>query len=710
MTVDDRRLDAALRQVPLPDSVEDGLTRESLFEDAAIDALLARVPASPDLGPRIREAINSGPARPRSGAVDLARLAPSRPRQFALERVADRSRSKRSTAVFRESLRVAMAVAVAFAVTLTGIGFSRWLEGRPQSPGSVATRLQPPEARPREPVAAAPDSSRLPASGVSIPARAGGTPPASDIPETAASGKPEAFFAPELNDSRRLAVDDRRQADAATIRGAPIRPLSGSRLPMTMRTVELPGEVRRAVPRSPAFDLAFEMAQGQSPFVSPAADPLLAIDQPPLTLRTDDFALLGSGALVRQREPLRAEQILAALPPPEPLTVAGEPLRLGMHVVRSWRDMRGRPSLLLEVVAHAVGGGPVPERSAVRPICLVLDQSAAGDRLAWPRICRGLTAVAGQLSPTDRVTLILCGPRPRVALERAAPGRLAALATDLEWLPATSSADLDAGLQLAQAVADGSRTIVVSHDGTLERGRETVRAALTGWHRHRAEVGGDSLEASSDGGPRFIILDPAAPRRGRAGDPTFGRTGLDSVSIRRAMIREVLQRETTVAADCRLEVRFDPGAVAGYRLLGHRQSAVESLSTTQPEAIDLHVGETARVVYEVIPRRSLDEPLATAILHWRPPAGAARAVTTRDPGSQPDRGATTPSPHGCELLLASILGETLGASPHVAQRGPPLAVAAGVSTAWKDRGDVTPFGATLIRCLESRRTWTHHRD
>ena len=709
MTVDDRRLDAALRQVPLPDSLQNGLTAESLFDDAAIDALLSRVPTPSDLGLRIHEAINSGPARPRSGAVDLARLTPSAPPRSALNRAADRSRSKRSTAVFRESLRVATAVAAAFAVTLTGIGFSRWLEGRPPRPDSVATRLQPPEPRPREPLAAATDSSPPPPAGVSHSAEAGPRPGAA-VSATAAADTPESLAAPELADSRPLAAGSGRDADAAIIRGAPTAPLAAGRLPVTMRTVELPGEVRRAVPRSPAFDLAFEMAHGQSPFVSPAADPLLAVDQPPLTLRTDDFDLLGSGAAVRQREPLRAEQILAAMPPPEGPTRAGEPLQLGMHVVRSWRDRQDKPSLLLEVVAHAVGGRPQPERPEARRICLVLDQSAAGDGSAWPRICRGLAAVAEQLSPTDRVTVILCGPRPRVALDQGAPDRLAALAVDLEWLPATVSADLDAGLRLVQASANESRTIVVSHDGTLERGRDTVRTALAGWHRHRAEAGGDSLAISRHSGPRFVILDPAASSLTRSGGPTFGRTGLDAASIRRAVIREVLQRETLVAADCRLEVRFDPVAVAGYRLLGHRQSAVESLSAAPPEAVDLHLGETARVVYEVIPRRSLDDSLASAVLRWRAPAGADRTVKMRDPGSQSDRTAATPSPHGCELLLASILGEALGASPHVAQRGPPLAAAVGISTAWKKRGDVTPFGATLIRCLESRRPSSHHRD
>ena len=709
MTVDDRRLDAALRQVPLPDAIKDGLTAESLFDDAAVDALLSRVPASPDLGPRIREAITSGPARPRSGAVDLARLTPSTPQPSARDQPAGRRRSNRSTAVFRESLRVAIAVAAAFAVTLTGIGFSRWLEGRPAGQGSVATRLRPSPEQPREPLAAVGGPSLPPRVNGSSRAPAG-TPPAPALASTAAAGTPESSVAPERAASRPVAAGDRRGADAAIIRGAPMQPLAAGRLPLTMRTVELPGEVRRAVPRSPSFDLAFEMAHGQSPFIAPAADPLLAVDQPPLTLRTDDFDLLGSGASGRQREPLRAEQILAALPPPESLTLAGEPLRLGMHVVRSWRDVQDRPSLLLEIVAHAVGGGPEPEQAAARPICLVLDQSAAGDGLAWPRICRGLAAVARQLSPTDRVTLILCGPRPRVALDRGTPDRLAALAVDLEWLPATASADLDAGLQLAKASATESRTIVVAHDGTLERGRGTVRTALAGWHRRRAEAGGDSLTMSPDGGPRFVILDPAALSLTRPGEPTFGRAGCDAASIRRAMIREVLRRETLVAAACRLEVRFDPVAVAGYRLLGHRQSAVESLSAAPPEAVDLHRGETTRVVYEVIPRRSLDDPLASAVLRWRQPDGPVRTITIRDPGSQADRAATTPSRHGCELLLASILGEALGASPHVAQRGPPLAAAASISEAWKERGDVTAFGATLIRCLESRRTWSHHRD
>ena len=285
---------------------------------------------------------------------------------------------------------------------------------------------------------------------------------------------------------------------------------------------------------------------------------------------------------------LRAEEILAAMPPPASLTAAGAPLRLGIHGVRSWRAINEKPSVLVEVAAHAIGEGEQPARDEPRAICFVLDQSAAGDGLTWPRICRGLAAAAGQFSAADRVTVILCGQRPRVALDQAAPARLAALAADLEWLPAAAAADLNAGLRLVEEEAGASRTTVVSHDGTLDRGRGTLRAALAGWHRHLAQTEGDPSASSGSGGPRVIVL-----------DPTFGRT------------------------DCV---------------------------------------------------------------------------------------AATPSPHGCELLLASILGEALGASPHVARRGPPLAVAAAVSTAWQERGDVTAFGATLIRSLEPRPSRSPDRD
>ena len=171
------------------------------------------------------------------------------------------------------------------------------------------------------------------------------------------------------------------------------------------------------------------------------------------------------------------------------------------------------------------------------------------------------------------------------------------------------------------------------------------------------------------------------------------------MAIRRDLLRQVTGDDTLVARQCGLEVRFDPKRVAAYRLIGHRQSAVESLADSPQPTIDLHTGETVRAVYEVVPKEAGTLGLAAARLTWRTPDGAAARLEAVD-GDAGDRSATLPSPHGCELVLAATLGELAGGSPHITQPRTAIKALASFADRWQDRGDVTPFGTHLIRAVE----------
>ena len=65
--------------------------------------------------------------------------------------------------------------------------------------------------------------------------------------------------------------------------------------------------------------------------------------------------------------------------------------------------------------------------------------------------------------------------------------------------------------------------------------------------------------------------------------------------------------------------------------------------------------------------------------------------------SGPDATATTPSPHGCELLLAIALGEEATGSAHALPRG--RAAAADLIARWRARGDITPLGTVLADAI-----------
>jgi hypothetical protein len=719
MTDAERQLDDDLRRVPLPENLRAALTPEALFADAAIDRLLMSVAVPPGLADRVQAAARAGDAPARNGVVDLTRFAAGRGEPASPGRPATGGAARRSRAgltVVREAGRVAAALGLAFLLATAGIQLSRSLEGPAGARPSFAAGAGP---RPLD-VKEAPTSHSAtsgPAAAPSAPlateAAGGGGGDAPLLPGALEPAVASVHRAPPPpTDPGTAALDEHLPARAELPAWAelpdagPVRVLGAAVAladAVTMTVVELPRDARRQVPTSAAFDLAFEMKHGESPFVDPAADSSLAVDRPPLTLGTDGLDRLvrdGADRRLRGLAPrIRAEELLAAMPPPPELAGPGtEPVRLGLVAVRSGRSFNGRPTLFLEAAAFAAGNRGV--RDTPLQATLILDQAAAGDPEAWPRICRGLAAVAARLDPRDRINVVLAGPRPRIAVRDAAPAALADEAVNWEALPAAASSDLDAAVDAArEAGLLAGRTVVVAHGATLDRSRGNVRELLSSWHRALALTGGDPLASAPTDGMRFVVLDPATLAPDRDAGPTFGRTSLDAVAIRRDLLRQVTGDDTLVARQCGLEVRFDPQRVVAYRLIGHRQSAVESLADSPQSTIDLHAGETVRAVYEVVPKEAGTLGLAAARLTWRTPDGAAARLEAVD-GDAGDRSATLPSLHGCEVVLAATLGELAGGSPHITQPRTAIKALASFADRWQDRGDVTPFGTHLIRAVE----------
>ncbi|MCE9632464.1 MAG: DUF3520 domain-containing protein [Planctomycetia bacterium] len=706
MTEQDRHIDAYLRDVSAPMDLERRMAADALFADDTLDRVLAEVALPAGLVDRLHARVGGPlPAGRNAGSIDLERIASAAARGGE---AADRHRlrfGRWATAIARDGLAVVMALSVAWIVFAVGAELSQRLASLPRgkfaaaAPPRVVTRgvADDAAAAPQEPVGKEPAGvDRRPRPRLA-PANVTGNRTGEPAVATLAAGP-----------TAETAAEPASASLPPQVRGAAVgltgeRPADSS----AMRLLEPPREAWRLAPRVRGYDLAFEMAHGESPFVDPAM-PGLSTDVPPLTLRTDAFDRLAAGvgrpwhAVDRN---LRMEHVLAAIPAATAPTGIGPSgdgdVRVDIHCVRSFRSVSGVPSRIVEVAATADRDGS-PMAASPLEATIVLDRSAGGDLAIWPRICRGLAAVAGQMSPNDRVTVMVSGPVPRLAVRRGDAVTIAALAAELERLPPMDASDIDAAIRMAstESTTTGSRLVVVAHQETADRGRDVVRAALAGWHEAQASVGGEPLENDSPrpGLARFVLVDPTTSPEERSQGPSFGRTPADATAIRRELVRQVFATETLVGRQCRLTVRFDPRFVAAYRLIGHRQSAMESLAVAAPAAIDLHVGETVRAVYEIVPRAATASAGVSAELDWRGTDDVARTSHGRLAAADLDHPAMLPSPHGCELLLAVTLAETVGGSAH----GDPRArtAAAVLVRRWRERGDMPPFGERLAAELE----------
>lgn len=698
----EEHFDAELRRVPVPQGLEQRLTLPALFDDAALDRLLADVKVPEGLGVRLRTAALAASGVDRAAwGVDLERAASmvqgARPVEPS---VVPRPGRRWSDAWPRPWFSQGIGVGVAL-----GLLVAAFLAGRESSRAFGPAR---------ESVARRPRSVER--SGTAAPRQIAGpgTPREmlSDAEPQGPGGSPDVAV-----DGSPLVVDDQKEPTAAQqvavvaeeppveVRGAAIglgaAVASGG--DVGMKVVPAVGGGHRAVPRARGYDLAFEMTHGESPFVSLAAAPSLATSQPPLAMRTGSFddllSALNEKRLAAVAGRLRVEDVLAAVPPSalRPGSRANGP-RLEVRGVHSLR--RDFDSDLVEICVSV----PASPRPAEPPldVLVVLDQAAGLVPTTWSAMCRGLEHVAGLMRPEDRVSVVIAGVQPRLVGRRLEGAALAGLAQDLLRTPSGRAGDFDAAIRFAATALDvggrglGPRLVVVADVETVDRARDAGQEAVAAWRDSLMRGGDETAET-----PQFVLIDAAESAADQAAVPTFGRTPPDAIAIRRAVVRAVFGDDMPAAERCRLEVTFDPRVVQSYRIVGHRQTVVESLTESSAAPIDLRAGESARVVYEVV-RRAAAGQILTATLVYRP-AGSdrERKLSAGLSATDPDLvGGALPSPQGCELLLAVGLGQTAAASVHAGPRTSAVQSLAAVAAAWRKRGDVTVFGSTLIECLD----------
>jgi hypothetical protein len=717
----DGPVDAKLRNVPVPAGIAGRMAVESLFDDAAIDRLLAAVSVPSGLAPRVRRSLAQ------AGDERLLSTAPV-PDRGGPARRAGRPRGA-AVRVLRELLLDGAALAAALTIVvgmfMAGTALSRRLapatgrETGPQAAPVAAAARPPAAARTNRPAPRAADQASVVAE----------TAPPALPPATARLASPDAPNVGGDGSAEPAAAATARRP--ATVRAAP-PPAAPDGLPArrgrgaAVRTVLLPEATRKA-PRSAGYDLAFEMAHGEAPFVDPRV-PGLDLDRPPLSVRCDSFDMiavgLGAGgraaaARPRRGDPAaaRVEEFLAAVSPPAPEDEAAATEQAGVRLsVGAMRSLRAHPeTMLVELCATA---GPLPAVAppdavggwgALVPLdaCVVIDQSSGpGTAVAWQWACRGLARLASQMQDADRVSVVVCGERPRLAALRVDAAGLSLLAEELRREPPAGAADIDAGLRLVRDVAGREgpprRTVVLAHAGSLEQCRGEARSAVAAWQAARA----GTADGEAAAGVRFVRIDPQQPVAERPAADSGG-VQLDGVAVARALVAQVLGRSTLVAGACRMEVRFNPDLVGAYRIVGHRQAAADVLSAGAAPVVDLHSGETVRVVYELVRRPgaavSPTQEIVTATLRWTP--ALENGETSARVGLSAARGARSggdpiPSPHACEILLAMGLGEWLAGSVHAEPRRQFAAAVAGLARACRDRARLHPTLARLVEGLE----------
>ena len=292
---DDHLLDARLRDVPTPAGIAGRVAPEVLFDDAAIDRLLVMVDLPSGLEDRTRSAM----AAMREGSTLPLPTPPKSSRRAGPGGAGGGSHGSplrrmrlwpAAMDLFADGGAVAAALSIVALMFFAGTELSRRLAPPAIAPQRMADRGASPM---RSDAPRVSTDDRVPLRAAEGGSRTGGSPqPPTVVPGIAALATGDAIHA---------AQPARPAQDPVEVRAAPAAAAGaggGDRGGRTggIRALFLP-TTGRQVPRVPAYDIAFEMTHGESPFIDPSRAAALAVNHPPLSLRTDSFDSLCEAAL-----------------------------------------------------------------------------------------------------------------------------------------------------------------------------------------------------------------------------------------------------------------------------------------------------------------------------------------------------------------------------------------------------------------------------
>jgi Ca-activated chloride channel family protein len=232
-----------------------------------------------------------------------------------------------------------------------------------------------------------------------------------------------------------------------------------------------------------------------------------------------------------------------------------------------------------------------------------------------PLLKQSFRLMLGELRPEDRVAIVTYAGSAGLALEPTAAADRATILAALDRLDAGGSTAGQAGLQQAYQVADsmakdGDVTrILLATDGDFNVGISDPDALS------------DFIAKKRDSGTYLSVLGFG---RGNLDDTTMqtlAQNGngtaayIDTLSeAQKVLVDQLSGALFPIADDVKIQIEFNPAAVAEYRLIGYETRALarEDFNNDKVDAGEIGAGHQVTALYEVTPVGSpsrLSDPL-----------------------------------------------------------------------------------------------------
>ncbi|MCK9541942.1 MAG: VWA domain-containing protein [Novosphingobium sp.] len=244
-------------------------------------------------------------------------------------------------------------------------------------------------------------------------------------------------------------------------------------------------------------------------------------------------------------------------------------------------------------------------RNARPPANLVFLVDVSGSMYSQdklPLVKTALSGLAGELSPRDKVSIVVYSGAAGLILEPT--NDAAKIRAALDRLTAGGSTAGGAGLQLAYQIArdnfiqDGVNRILLATDGDFNVGVSDTKALIEMVERERDR--GVTLTALGFGTGNYN--EAMMERIADHGNGNYAY--IDSALEARKVLGEQMQSTLfTIAKDVKIQVEFNPAHVSQYRLLGYENRALreEDFDNDKVDAGDIGAGHQVTAIYEIVP-------------------------------------------------------------------------------------------------------------
>jgi Ca-activated chloride channel family protein len=277
-----------------------------------------------------------------------------------------------------------------------------------------------------------------------------------------------------------------------------------------------------------------------------------------------------------------------------------------------------------EMIRIGLQGYQVPEEERKdASLVFVIDVSGSmgmDNRLGLVK--RSLELLVEQLRPTDQVAIVVYGTQAHIVLDSTPGSSKRKILSAIYSLEPEGVTNAEAGLRLGYQVAlrnfleDGINRLILCSDGVANTGQTEADAIL-------AEVRGyveEGVTLTTVGFGMDNYNDTLMEQLADNGDGFYAYVD-DMTEAERLFVDKITGTLQTIAMNAKVQVEFNPEAVARYRLVGFENRAIadDQFRDNSVDAGEIGAGHSVTALYEVKLRPDAFGRIATVFMRWEDP-------------------------------------------------------------------------------------------